>query len=109
MLMPDTGSYETWVNPNCSYGAATDPNMCVRNLHYDLKKSQLGRYLNGTWHMVYGTGEAIGRYVEDRFYYRRENFPPLSPFPPLSGGDETTLVVVVVAVVAVVAVVRGQR
>jgi len=87
MLMPDTGSYETWVNPNCAEGRATDPMMCVRNMHYNISKSQLGRYVGGTWHMVYGTGEAIGQYVEDRFYYRREQSPRLLFAPPILWGQ----------------------
>jgi aspartyl protease len=71
--MPDTGSYETWVNPNCSQGAAFDPLMCEHNMHYDINKSQLGREVNETWHIKYGTGEALGNYVWDRFYYRHED------------------------------------
>jgi hypothetical protein len=72
-LVPDTGSFETWVNPDCSAGVTLDVNLCQQNMHYDISKSMLGQQEDATWHIRYGTGEALGVYVSDRFYYRHED------------------------------------
>lgn len=62
----DTGSFELWVNPNCSnLDAATDRRFCNAVGHYDAAASSTAVELDETQTLQYGIGSAEIQYVVD--------------------------------------------
>lgn len=78
-LTPDTGSFETWVNPNCQY--STSPLLCQVNGAYSPDISSDAEPLDETFQFEYGSGWAVGQYYADLMYFQSE---PLSLYlsPP---------------------------
>ncbi|PKS05589.1 hypothetical protein jhhlp_008107 [Lomentospora prolificans] len=70
-LMPDSGSFETWVNPNCEKAAS--PYLCAVNGVYRPENSELAVTRNEPFDFTYGTGRVNGMYYEDRIYFRNED------------------------------------
>lgn len=73
-LTPDTGSFETWVSPNCASSAS--PLLCMYNGGYLPQDSALAVARGETFVFEYGSGWAFGEYYEDRMYFRSELVPP---------------------------------
>ena len=67
-LSPDTGSFETWMNPNCENSAS--PYLCVVNGMYHPENSELAVTQNELFDFSYGNGWVNGKYYEDRIYFR---------------------------------------
>lgn len=65
-LTPDTGSFETWVSPNCESSAS--PLLCMVNGGYWPPDSAQATALEETFVFDYGSGWAAGEYYEDRMY-----------------------------------------
>lgn len=62
----DTGSFELWVNPDCSdYEAPTDLRFCRAVGFYDPTSSSSAVGLAGTKTLKYGIGSAHIQYVTD--------------------------------------------
>ncbi|KAI3320362.1 eukaryotic aspartyl protease [Xylariaceae sp. AK1471] len=62
----DTGSFELWVNPDCSgLQGATDVRFCRAVGHYDPSSSSSAVQLAGTKTLRYGIGNASIQYVAD--------------------------------------------
>ena len=62
----DTGSFELWVNPNCStLATAIDTRFCESVGHYDPGASSTSTQLDGSKTLVYGIGSARIDYVTD--------------------------------------------
>ncbi|SPO03615.1 uncharacterized protein DNG_06298 [Cephalotrichum gorgonifer] len=70
-LTPDTGSWETWVNPKCE-SAASVP-LCEMNGFYQPANSKLATTNNEPFAFGYGSGFATGMYYVDRIYFRDED------------------------------------
>ncbi|CAI4220119.1 unnamed protein product [Parascedosporium putredinis] len=70
-LSPDTGSFETWMNPNCENSAS--PYLCVVNGMYHPENSELAVTQNEPFDFSYGNGWVNGKYYEDRIYFRNED------------------------------------
>ncbi|RYO88972.1 hypothetical protein DL762_003468 [Monosporascus cannonballus] len=62
----DTGSFELWVNPECSsLGGLSDRKFCEAVGHYNPSASSTSVQLAGTKTLVYGIGSARIQYVAD--------------------------------------------
>ena len=62
----DTGSFELWVNPNCSnLQSSTDARFCDAVGSYNASKSKSAKRLTGTKKLQYGIGSANIQYVTD--------------------------------------------
>lgn len=62
----DTGSFELWVNPDCSnLNAASDIRFCNAVGNYNPGASSTAEQLAGTKTLVYGIGSAKIQYVAD--------------------------------------------
>lgn len=62
----DTGSFELWVNPNCSaLKNAIDRRFCESVGNYDPGASSTSTQLDGSKELVYGIGSARIEYVTD--------------------------------------------
>ncbi|RYP47111.1 hypothetical protein DL768_006785 [Monosporascus sp. mg162] len=62
----DTGSFELWVNPECSsLGGPSDRQFCEAVGHYEPSASSTSAQLAGTKTLVYGIGSARIQYVAD--------------------------------------------
>jgi hypothetical protein len=70
-LVIDTGSFEMWINPNCT--ASASKAACDANGHYDPKASGWSQALGSYFEFRYGTGFASGEYYGDLFYLREKN------------------------------------
>ncbi|KAI1456270.1 acid protease [Annulohypoxylon moriforme] len=62
-VLLDTGSFEMWVNPNCS--AANVKDYCEAFGHYDPAMSPTAKSLNTNFGIQYGQGSASGVYYKD--------------------------------------------
>lgn len=62
----DTGSFELWVNPDCSAVSGADAAFCERAGQYDLTRSSTVNMLGTTRTLRYGIGTANITYVTDR-------------------------------------------
>lgn len=62
-MLLDTGSFELWVNPNCS--ATNVRQFCDEFGHYDPTLSPTSKNLNKTFTIQYGLGSASGTYLQD--------------------------------------------
>ncbi|GAB1320892.1 Aspartic peptidase domain-containing protein [Madurella fahalii] len=62
----DTGSFELWVNPDCSAVSGADAAFCERAGQYDSAKSSTVNMLGTTRTLRYGIGTANITYVTDR-------------------------------------------
>ncbi|KAI1086841.1 acid protease [Rostrohypoxylon terebratum] len=65
-VLLDTGSFEMWVNPNCS--AANVQEYCEAFGHYDPDMSPTAKSLNTNFGIQYGQGSASGIYYTDDVY-----------------------------------------
>ncbi|KAI0880512.1 acid protease [Annulohypoxylon maeteangense] len=65
-VLLDTGSFEMWVNPNCS--AANVKDYCEAFGHYDPTISPTAKSLNTNFGIQYGQGSASGVYYKDDVY-----------------------------------------
>lgn len=65
-VLLDTGSFEMWVNPNCS--AANVQDYCEAFGHYDPEMSPTAKSLNTNFGIQYGQGSASGVYYKDDVY-----------------------------------------
>lgn len=62
----DTGSFELWVNPDCSnLDGASDQRFCNAVGNYNPSASSTSEVLAGTKTLVYGIGSANIQYVRD--------------------------------------------
>lgn len=70
----DTGSFELWVNPNCSnLRSSTDRRFCDAVGSYDPSESKSSRRLSGTKTLQYGIGSADIQYVTDDIGFADSN------------------------------------
>ena len=74
-VLLDTGSFEMWVNPNCS--AANVQDYCEAFGHYDPKMSPTAKSLNTNFGIQYGQGSASGVYYKDDVYLSGKSCVPL--------------------------------
>ncbi|KAI0114606.1 acid protease [Hypoxylon sp. NC0597] len=65
-VLLDTGSFELWVNPNCTSSNVKD--YCEQFGHYDPKLSPTAKSLNRNFGIQYGQGNASGTYYTDDVY-----------------------------------------
>ncbi|KAI2467318.1 acid protease [Annulohypoxylon bovei var. microspora] len=65
-VLLDTGSFEMWVNPNCSASNVKD--YCEAFGHYDPTLSPTAKNLNTNFGIQYGQGSASGIYYTDDVY-----------------------------------------
>ncbi|KAI1654372.1 acid protease [Daldinia decipiens] len=65
-VLLDTGSFELWVNPNCS--ATSVRQFCDEFGHYDPTLSSTSKNLNQTFMIQYGLGSASGTYHQDDIF-----------------------------------------
>ncbi|KAI1412794.1 acid protease [Hypoxylon sp. FL1857] len=65
-VLLDTGSFELWVNPNCTSSNVKD--YCEAFGHYDPKLSPTAKSLNRNFGIQYGQGSASGVYYTDDVY-----------------------------------------
>ncbi|OTA96568.1 hypothetical protein M434DRAFT_8765 [Hypoxylon sp. CO27-5] len=65
-VLLDTGSFELWVNPNCTSSNVQD--YCQQLGHYDPKLSPTAKSLNRNFGIQYGQGNASGSYYTDDVY-----------------------------------------
>ncbi|KAI0554785.1 acid protease [Xylaria curta] len=66
-LLIDTGSFELWVNPNCS--TSNVPEFCTAFGHYDPSLSSTSQRVDGDGFSIkYGSGQAKGPYYKDDIY-----------------------------------------
>ncbi|KAI1878529.1 uncharacterized protein JN550_000711 [Neoarthrinium moseri] len=65
-VLLDTGSFELWVNPNCT--ASNLPSYCQQFGSYDPKKSSTAQNLTTPWSITYGSGSAQGIYFTDDIF-----------------------------------------
>ena len=70
-LALDTGSWEMWVNPNCT-AAASKP-VCMNNGNYMPNVSTRKTNLGADFDIRYGSGFASGVYWQDWLYLREMN------------------------------------
>jgi hypothetical protein len=68
-LILDTGSSETWVDPECSTASTAKQVLeCESYPTYDPYNSSTAVDLGYTFDLSYGKGSASGEYLEDTFY-----------------------------------------
>ncbi|RYO78144.1 hypothetical protein DL763_009759 [Monosporascus cannonballus] len=65
-VLPDTGSFELWVNPDC--GQAAEPGFCEEFGRYDPALSSTGEDLGQPFETQYGSGATSGTYYRDDIY-----------------------------------------
>ncbi|KAI0487052.1 aspartic peptidase domain-containing protein [Xylaria cf. heliscus] len=66
-VLIDTGSFELWVNPNCS--ASNVPDFCKAFGHYDPTLSLTSQKINSSGFSIkYGSGQVQGPYYKDDIY-----------------------------------------
>ncbi|KAI1385408.1 acid protease [Hypoxylon trugodes] len=65
-VLIDTGSFELWVNPDCSSTNVKD--YCDAFGHYDPARSPSAKNLNKNFGIQYGQGSASGSYYTDDVY-----------------------------------------
>jgi hypothetical protein len=80
----DTGSFELWVNPDCSVLGASDMRFCQAVGFYDTTKSTTATRLSGTRTLRYGIGAANISYVKDDISVGpcKSDFPHQGGFQP---------------------------
>lgn len=64
-LIVDTGSDETWVNPECD--AFSHQAVCLAAGHYNASDSTTAQNLSTPFSITYGSGSVEGWYVSDSF------------------------------------------
>ncbi|KAF3059606.1 Candidapepsin-1 [Daldinia childiae] len=72
-VLLDTGSFELWVNPNCS--ATNVQQFCDEFGHYDPTLSHTSKNLNKTFTIQYGLGSASGTYHQDDVFISGAKLP----------------------------------
>ncbi|KAI0129168.1 aspartic peptidase domain-containing protein, partial [Xylariales sp. AK1849] len=65
-VLLDTGSFELWVNPNCT--SSNVPYYCNQFGHYDPTLSPTAHTLNETFQITYGSGSTSGVYYTDDIF-----------------------------------------
>ncbi|KAH8159875.1 hypothetical protein CIB48_g8366 [Xylaria polymorpha] len=66
-VLIDTGSFELWVNPNCS--ASSIPDFCEAFGHYNPALSSTSQKVNNDGFSIkYGSGRVMGPYYKDDIY-----------------------------------------
>ncbi|KAI0404741.1 acid protease [Xylaria palmicola] len=67
-VLIDTGSFEMWVNPNCS--SSNVPEFCEAFGHYDPASSSTSQKVDDArgFEIKYGSGEVTGDYYKDDIY-----------------------------------------
>ncbi|KAJ2984885.1 hypothetical protein NUW58_g5823 [Xylaria curta] len=65
-VLIDTGSFELWVNPNCS--TSNVPDFCKAFGHYDPALSSTSQKLDKGFGIKYGSGQVMGAYYTDDIY-----------------------------------------
>lgn len=70
-VLIDTGSFELWVNPNCS--ASSIPDFCEAFGHYNPALSSTSQKVNNDGFSIkYGSGRVMGPYYKDDIYISGE-------------------------------------
>ncbi|KAI0848771.1 acid protease [Daldinia vernicosa] len=72
-VLLDTGSFELWVNPDCS--ATNVRQFCGELGHYDPTLSSTSKNLNQTFKIQYGLGSASGTYHQDDVFISGAKLP----------------------------------
>jgi hypothetical protein len=79
VLSLDTGSSETWVNPDCSTASTADQTAeCNANPKYTPSKSSTSEDAQVPFSLAYGKGSSSGEYYIDTFVVAGGSIPGMS-------------------------------
>ncbi|KAI1858045.1 uncharacterized protein JN550_012938 [Neoarthrinium moseri] len=72
-VIVDTGSWELYLNPNCT--RAADPTFCVESGHYRPTSSSTSKNLTTRYYVSFGTGGYVGGYFSDTLWFGNDFWP----------------------------------